>query len=122
MATTRMQLTRTRKALLRGLLAFALAFGTFFGVFSLGVTAFLFALFLVDDGAPVSFSQYLMADEYYRIYFAVAAVASILGTLWFVVTLIDNLRFNEGDANRMIDRWLTKMDRSNRPDKDSGDT
>jgi hypothetical protein len=91
-------------------------------VFSLGVTAFLFALFLVDDGAPVSFSQYLMADEYYRIYFAVAAVASILGTLWFVVTLIDNLRFNEGDANRMIDRWLTKMDRSNRPDKDSGDT
>jgi len=117
-----MQLARTRKALLRGLLAFALAFGSFFGVFSLGVTALLFALFLVDDGAPVSFSQYLISDEYYRIYFAIAAVASMLGALWFVVTLISNLRFNEDKTNQMIDRWMKKMDRSNRPDKHSGDT
>jgi hypothetical protein len=122
MGTTKVQRARFRNALLRGLLAFALAFGSFFGGFSVAVTAILFVLFLLEgDSASANFVQFLMVDGYHRLYFAIAATSTIIGALWFFVVLIGNLRFSEGATNRMIDRWTRKMDRSNRRDMNSGD-
>lgn len=115
--TGQVRASRWRRAASRALLAFALAFAWFFGGFSLATTGILFLLFLVDPYPnATNFPDYFMLNRYYLLYLAFAATAAFIGALWFVATLVSNLRFNEGQTNRMIDRWLEKMNRSARSD------
>lgn len=108
---------RLSLALSRASLAFAVAFGVFFGGFGLAVTGILLVAFFVDqDAAGASFAGYVMSKGHPWIYVAVAFIASFIGALRFVATLVSNLRFNEGQTNRMIDRWLEKLSRSKPPE------
>jgi hypothetical protein len=95
------------------MLAFIVAFAEAFGVFATATTAVLFSLFLFETRSEPDFLQFLMSGGYHRIFFAL-----LLGSIWFCLVLVSNLRHDEGATNSRIDSWIRRMDRSH---KDAGE-
>ena len=108
-----MQMSVLRRSIARAMLAFTIAFAEAFGVFATATTAVLFSFFLFETRSEPDFLQFLMAGGYHRIYFAIVVCALLLGSIWFCVVLVSNLRHDEGATNSRIDSWIRRMDRSN---------